>query len=197
MSSSPAVIETQPNMPHGSARTRRQPHPRSAGDRIAQLERTIERIRQGAGLESTRSAQEQEARQLKAENARLEHEIRSTLALLSALQIRLDLLEQEEQERVAEEQRKRDETWKNFHKECSNVRSRTSDWDHCMRTIGEVPVEWLRCIAELSNGPDLLLFLGRSPKLLKCLRELRPEVAIRRLQQAGLDLEMNRIGTGA
>jgi hypothetical protein len=64
-------------------------------------------------------------------------------------------------------------------------------FDECLRRISGVPASWLRELTQHPNPLGMVVFLGTEPcAFLQYLFEVKEEVAIRRLRQAGYEAKL-------
>jgi chromosome segregation ATPase len=104
---------------------------------------------------------------------------------LSALENECRRLKASETARKQEQQAAMDQ----FIAKCEAVSKVQPGFDECLRRIADISESWLQEIAAHPNGPGLVLFLGTEPcAFLQYLLEVKPEVAIKRLRQAGYDM---------
>jgi hypothetical protein len=68
------------------------------------------------------------------------------------------------------------------------IRQVAPDYDACCSRLADLPTDWIREISLMPNGPELILFFGRGKDLLECLKELKPEAALKRIRQAAFDV---------
>lgn len=87
--------------------------------------------------------------------------------------------------------------WENFKRQCQAASEKLPGFSAAVQQIGNLPVHWLRVIAELPNAVQFVFFLGGSPDFRLYLGQLKDEVAIQRLRQAARDLERDTARIGA
>jgi hypothetical protein len=143
---------------------------KSAEERIAQLVQDVKKL------------------EVKLETALRENEgLVDRLAVYEIAGIDVDeykRLKAAESTRQSEEQA----VWNKFLADCDALRSSSPEFAEALRRCADITPSWLREIVRMPNPAGFVLFLGGANQLLDYLREVKPEVAVKRIRQAGYDM---------
>jgi hypothetical protein len=153
----------------------------SAEERKGQLGREI------GDLVKERTKTREEVDSLKAERNRLTADVERIKGLEAS---NADLLDRLAAFEIAEATRQQDEqaVWNQFYTECEAVRKSSPEFDEALRRIADIPTSWVREIVRMPNPAGFVLFLGGANQFLQYLGEVKPEVAVKRIRQAGYDI---------
>ena len=171
---------TPETSPAGLARQQIDPKRHTAADRIRKL---LDETRE---LKETNRALEEDLSAAKQRIAGLEEKLQK---------IEVDSSELERLKKFEDEVRngyKR--SWERFLQRCQATAKRHGDFAQCFKTAQQALSQGqFLAIADLPNGPDVILFIGRSEDFRKYLGELNEAAAIDRIRQTGLRLEADEM----
>ncbi|MGH9514195.1 MAG: hypothetical protein ACRD3P_00765 [Terriglobales bacterium] len=145
----------------------------------ARVKREVDELLAQSGQLQDAKALADENRKLKADNESL----RATVAGIDPNDYAR--LQREEAERIEADKA----AWQDFMQRCELTRQANPDFPECVRAVGDLPNSWIRTIAGLVNGPEFVLFLGRSPQFRGFLSQLKDSAAIQRIQHVAVELQ--------